>query len=108
MANHILSWREIQLISRLCPGLLDDPGRKLEDRVRQQAQGQTPGPHYSSNFADSVLAIEVQNINRELHKPRMDPFARNNPQRVAIRQIVASEQAVTPLCGGISDLRRIS
>ncbi len=37
----------------------------------------------------------------------MDPLTRNNPERLTIGQAVASEQAVTPLCGTIGDIPRI-
>ena len=53
------------------------------------------------HFAHFPALVEVDQINRKLHKKRVNRFARRNPQPLARPQQFVPEQANAPLGAGI-------
>jgi hypothetical protein len=73
--------------------------------VRGQTSRQAPRPHATRDFLDAIFPIEVDKINRESHKERVDRLARNNPHPFSWRKTFAPEQSLGSFASASSDLR---
>jgi hypothetical protein len=64
--------------------------------------GQTGRGYIASGLSHSIIAVQIDQINRESHAKGMDSFTRKYPQPFSVREVVAPQQALPALCSPIS------
>ena len=95
---------QLKLIAALGPSLLQRPRRQLQDRMRHQAEGDSPAHHIWPDLQDLAVAIQKYDIDSELHGERMDAFAGDDPQPLARSQPLMLQQAGAPRGAGVGDI----
>ena len=94
---------EQQLIPRLCPGRLDSPDRKFQDRVGQQASRNPARHHGGPRLPHPLFPIDINHVDCELHPKAMYCLAGYDPQAFSGIEAPMLEKACPPLRSGIGN-----
>jgi hypothetical protein len=76
---------------------------KFDDRVCRETGRDAPGRDIAPYLPDPVLLIDVHKIDRELHSEGVHSLARNNPHAFALRETLATKQALSSSCAASRD-----
>ena len=90
-----------QLITRGVVAVTKCTGGELQNRVRTQAQRHAPGRHVALDLNDTILLVEVNKIERELHAECVHGLTGDNPKGSAGLQPLASQEALGAPRSGI-------
>lgn len=89
----ILGGGEFELISALGSGSLESSGGQFNDGVGGKAGRESPGADIYADFFYLFMAINIKEIERELHEECMDGFAGHDPQAAACREAGSAEES---------------
>ena len=94
-------------------GIADSARGELDDGMGPHACGNAPRTYVGTSLHDSLLAIEIDKVDRELHAEGMHSLAGNDPEPFACRQAPAEQPlaAVAADAGqlhAVGDLRAAS
>ena len=77
---------------------------ELEHRVRGETGREPPGTHAAPDLFHSQFAVQVNEIDGELHAERVDRFAGPDPQAFSRPEFLASQQTLPALRALIRNL----
>jgi hypothetical protein len=96
------------LISNLRRGAIDGAYGKFENRVGRKAGGDSPWLEIANHAFDAVLAIEIDQVEREFHEEHVHGFAGHDPEAVTIVEPVMFEQSGAALGAGFGGSNKIA
>lgn len=93
LSNHCrVDWRKFNIITHLRDLSLDEPGGKLYDGMGSHAYGYSPGTYIGLNLPNAMLPVEIDKINRKLHRERVDSLAGHYPNPFSWKKPGAPQQ----------------
>lgn len=95
---------KFELVSSLGQGAFYGSRRQFEDGMRGEAGGQAPGANMTANFFHFLVAVEINKVQRELHKKSVDGFAGYDPHAPSGWEAGAPEQSLIAGCGRVGRL----
>ncbi|HVJ07460.1 MAG TPA: hypothetical protein VM554_03695 [Acidisarcina sp.] len=69
--------------------------------MRGKARRKPPRSHIASDFFYPLVAIEIDEVDREAHCEGMYGFAGDDPQTLTREETLAPQQALSTLCAAI-------
>jgi len=99
------SRREFEQVSGLCLRVADGSRDKLEHRVREETGRQAPRRHFAAQLPDSILAVQIDEVDRELHEEGVHGFTGEDPQTLTGREPRAPQQALTAPGAAVGDFQ---
>ena len=72
--------REFELIAGRGPRVVNDARRQFNDGMRRKARRKAPGSYRVPDFFYLFIAVDVDQIDRELHEKGVDGLAGDDPQ----------------------------
>ena len=66
-------------------GPVDGADGQFDDGMGGEAGGESPGPDVAANLSDDVFAVDVDEVDGELHEECVDGLARYDPEAPALR-----------------------
>ena len=97
--------REYVSLKGLC--IANSARGELNDRVGPQASGNAPWTNVAAKLHNSLLAIEINKVNRESHPNRMYRLAGDDPEALATAETVAAEQSLAPVAASTGELHAV-
>ena len=71
--------QELKQVAWLSPRGANSSRWKFNHRMRRQARGKPPRRDTAFDLLDAILAVNINEVDRELHEKCMHRFARNYP-----------------------------
>jgi hypothetical protein len=100
--------KQLQHISTLGVRVADSSRGQFKNRICGEAERHPPWAHIASEFLHPILAIQIDQVDRELHTEGVDCFTRDNPETFSGGKMSAPEQPLPARCSLVGHLHRTS
>ena len=97
-----------QFVTDRSAGLLQGPGRQLQNRVRRETCREPPRRHRVPDLFYFPPFIQINQVDRKLHEKGVHRFAGDDPQALARLQPFVFQQAGPPFRAGIRHVSSLS
>lgn len=102
---------EFELISGRSLRACNNARREFNDRVRGKTRRKSPWADVASDFFNSLFAVDIDEVDGELHKKSVHGFTRNDPEARSRRKTGASQQSSVaggPMVGNFGIVGKLS